>query len=88
MQFIPGAPTPSRRLKLVHTEGTVAKVKIVFDPEYLSNPNFTGLFQLAEFGIARLSMASEPSPAVDNSVPAMSVKFLRSGIDSANFVSM
>ena len=44
MQFIPGASAPSRRIKLVHTEGTVAKIKIVFDPAYLENPNFTGLF--------------------------------------------
>jgi hypothetical protein len=60
----------------------------VFDLAYLINPNFTGLFQLADFGIARLSMAAELNPAVDNTVPALSVKFLGFGIDSANFVSL
>lgn len=51
------------------------------------NP-FTGLFQQADYCFARLSLAAEPNPAVDNIVPAMSIKCLRDRMDSANLVSM
>lgn len=85
----PGDEMPSTRIfglrnKLIHSVGTVAKVewKSVGDHEY------TGIFRGATQGYIRLSSAKEPTPDVAYLAPGMGVKFLRDGIDSANFVAM
>ena len=49
---------------------------------------YTGIFQGASQGIARLSLAQEPSPPALTTAPGMGLKFLRDGVDSANLVAM
>ncbi len=49
--------------------------------------SYTGLFKGSDYGLVRFSSAASPS-ASNPLIPGMAVKFLRDGIDSANFVSM
>jgi len=72
------------RKKLIHSVGTVAKVKFVSN----GNHPYTGIFQGANHGIARLSLAKEPSADELNTAPGIGLKFLRDGVDSANVVAM
>ena len=71
------------RRKLIHSVGVVAKAKFVSNGEH----SYTGLFKGSDYGLVRLSSAAAPS-ATNPLIPGMAVKFLRDGIDSANFVSM
>jgi len=73
------------RVKWIHAVGTHAKVKFISS----GNHPYTGIFKGADHGVIRLSSAAQP--AADNSqplAPGMGLKFLRSGRDSANLVSM
>lgn len=72
------------RSKLIHTVGAIAKVKFTSN----NNHSYTGIFEGADFGYARLSAAIEPNPSVQALAPGMGLKFLRDGIDSANLVAM
>ena len=72
------------RQKYIHTVGTVGKVEWVD----LGGHPYTGIFQGASHGIARLSLAQEPSPPAPGTAPGMGLKFLRDGVDSANLVAM
>ena len=72
------------RNKDIHSVGTVSKVKWVST----GNHPFTGIFQGGDYGILRLSTAAPPLSMYKTIVPGMGVKFLRSGVDSANFVAM
>jgi hypothetical protein len=45
------------RSKLIHSVGTVGKVKFVSD----NNNDYTGIFKGANYGLIRLSSAAEPS---------------------------
>jgi len=72
------------RLKLIHSVGAVAKVKFSSN----NNHSYTGIFEGADYGYARLSAAVEPNKKVLNLAPGMGLKFLRDGIDSANMVAM
>ena len=83
-----GDTMPSRmhfftRKKVVHTQGVVVQVKFI--PSGISHP-FTGMFRGADYGIMRMSLATEPSD--NNLVPGIGLKFLRSGVESANVVVM
>jgi len=73
------ALSKSLRPKLIHCIGGHALVKL----ETVSNP-FTGMFQGANYGIARLSSSSDPNSL--SLSPSMGLKFLRDGMDSANTV--
>lgn len=71
------------RTKLIHSVGTVGKVKFV----PVAGNQFTGVLRGADYGLIRLSSAAKPS--ADKPLgPGMGLKFLRDGIDSANLVAM
>ena len=76
--------TGNVRQKYIHTVGAVGKVEWVD----MGGHPYTGIFQGASQGIARLSLAQEPSPDALNTAPGMGLKFLRDGVDSANLVAM
>jgi hypothetical protein len=78
-----GDEMPESHTKFIHTEGAVAKVKLV----NIGSHPFTGVFQGADHGIMRLSMAAEPDTSSISTVPSFGLKFLRDGIDSANVVA-
>ena len=70
------------RKKLIHSVGTVGKVKFV-----PATSDFSGIFKGAEHGLIRFSSASKPEK--DGHIgPGIGLKFLRDGIDSANLVAM
>ena len=72
------------RNKTIHPIGTVAKAQWLSQG---SHP-YTGMFRGADTCYARLSMAASVDTKTPNSTPGMAFKLLRSGMDSANFVSM
>jgi len=72
------------RLKLIHSVGAIAKVKF----HSRRNHKYTGIFEGADYGFARLSAAVEPDTKVQSLAPGMGLKFVRDGIDSANMVAM
>jgi len=74
----------STRTKYIHSVGNVAKVKFVSSGDH----PYTGVFRGAKYGIARLSLAKEPSQDELNTAPGIALKFLRDGVDSANVVAM
>ena len=90
-----GDTMPSRmhfftRRKVVHTQGVVVQVKLI--PSGNSHP-FTGMFRGADYGIMRMSLAKKPtisstSPSDNDLIPGIGIKFLRSGVESANVVVM
>ena len=64
----------------IHAIGNVGKI-IWKD---LGGHPYTRLFKGTNEGFARLSSATNPNPDTLRMVPAMAVKFLRDGMDSAN----
>jgi len=72
------------RKKYIHTVGTVGQVEW----RNLGEHPYTGIFEGAGQGIARFSLAKEPSPDSRATAPGMGLKFLRDGMDSANLVAM
>jgi hypothetical protein len=68
------------REKYIHSVGSVGKVRLE-----VKNPQFSGIFKGADYGIIRLSSALDPK---DYLAPGMGLKFLRTGMDSANLVAM
>ena len=70
-----------QRIKLIHCVAGHALVKL----DVVSNP-FTGIFQGANYGIARLSSSTDPTQFAIG--PGMGLKFLRDGMDSTNTVAM
>ena len=79
-----GDEMPEGRQKYIHTVGAVAQVQW----QDLGGHNYTGLFTGADYGIVRLSLASEPDEDDLTTLPGMALKFLRDGMDSANLVAM
>ena len=67
---------PRGRKKLLHTYGSVAKVRWV----PVGNHSYTGLFDSGAVGIARLSLARQGG----NFIPGMGLKLLIDGRPSAN----
>jgi len=74
-----------QRPKLIHSVGCVASATFLPNDNRL---NYTGLFQGAHYGFIRFSTATSYSSTPQSFVPAISFKFLRSGIPSANFMGM
>lgn len=72
------------RDKMIHTVGAVGRVEWVDRGSH----SYTGIFQGASYGLARLSLAKEPSVDELTTAPGMGLKFLRNGTDSANLVAM
>jgi len=81
---MPKAWTGNYRQKYIHSLGNVATVELISTGDH----PYTGIFEGAQYGVARLSMAAEPSADVLMTTPGMGLKFLRDGIDSANLVAM
>jgi len=80
-----GFPLFNRRIKPIHPVGVIGKVSLVSD----GNHPFTGIFEGADSGILRLSSAWEPTTFhVKPMEPGMGLKFVRSGVDSANLVAV
>jgi len=80
------------RKKLIHSVGSVATVKFV---PTANNEGYTGVFQGADHGLIRLSLAKQPdysktsaAGAYDNFAPGFGLKFLRDNSHSANMVAM
>ena len=73
---------PEGREKPIHTYGAVAGVKFVSEE---GNP-YTGLFNTAEHGLVRLSLANKPSE--ESSSPGAAFKFFVNGKPSRNFMAM
>jgi len=72
------------RHKYIHTVGAVGQVEW----RSLGEHPYTGIFEGASQGIARFSLAKEPSTSSRATAPGMGLKLLRDGIDSANLVAM
>jgi len=79
-----GDELPKDRSKYIHTVGSTGRVEW----QDLGGHNYTGLFEGADFGIVRLSLAKEPNEDELNTTPGMGLKFLRDGMDSSNLVAM
>jgi len=73
---------PSARHKVIHTQGALAK----FDLD-ITSQSFTGLFAAGKSkGIIRMGSAFPMNTG--QIFPGVAVKFLRSGVSSANFVAL
>ena len=68
-----GIITDHTRLKIIHSVGTVGQVEW----RDLGGHSYSGIFQGATKGYARLSLAKEPSPPKQETAPGMGLKFLR-----------
>ena len=73
---------PTGRLKIIHATGAVGKIKFIPDP----NHPFTGIYSRGGIGLARFSLAVNPSDS--NYTPGIALKFLISGQPSRNIVAM
>jgi hypothetical protein len=72
------------RTKYIHTVGAVGKTEW----KSVNNHPYTGIFAGATEGYTRMSLAAEPNAKKLNTTPGIGVKFLRDGMDSADFVAM
>ena len=72
------------RKKYIHTVGALGQVEW----RNLGEHPYTGIFEGAGQGIARFSLAKEPSSSSRATAPGMGLKLLRDGMDSANLVAM
>jgi hypothetical protein len=75
---------PEGRLKIVHTRGTVTRVKW----ESVGDHPYTGIFRGGDFGIMRISEVNRTTPDVVRTSPGFGLKFLRDGMPSANAIAM
>jgi hypothetical protein len=73
-----------QRPKLIHSVGCIASS--TFTPT--STNKFTGIFQGSNYGFVRFSTAASYDATPQSFTPGISLKFLRDGIPSANFMSM
>jgi len=71
------------RKKLIHSVGTVGKVRFV-----PATTSYSGIFKGADHGLIRFSSAAKPVKGGQPLAPGIGLKFLRDGIDSANLVAM
>jgi len=72
------------RQKYLHSVGSVGKVEFV----PANSSGYSGIFQGAEYGIIRISLAGQRSSTMNNTSPGMALKFLRDGVESASLVAM
>lgn len=73
---------PRKWDKAIHARGSVAKIKWIAEADC----PFTGLFQGADYGFLRASLAGDPSR--DNFSPGLGIKLLVDGRDSGNFSAL
>lgn len=73
----------SIRDKYIHSVGVVSKCKFVSNGDH----QYTGMYEGADFGFCRLSSAVKPTASLPIA-PGISVKFMRSGVPSANVVAL
>ena len=73
---------PGKWDKAIHARGSVAKIKLIAEAEC----PFTGLFQGADYGLLRASLAGDPSR--DNFAPGLGIKLLVDAQDSGNFSAL
>lgn len=80
------------RKKLIHSVGSVAQVKFV---PVENSEGYTGIFEGADHGLIRMSLAKKPDTsktsakgALDNFTPGFGLKFLRDNKPSASMVAM
>ena len=78
------SPWTGERNKYIHSVGVVAKCKFQSSGQH----PFTGIFEGADHGIVRLSVAQEPNKDVQNIAPGIALKFMRDGLESVSLVSM
>ena len=72
------------RDKTIHSVGNVGKVQWID----LGGHPYSGIFKGGDSGYVRMSSAAPVDTKTPNMKPGMGVKFLRDGVDSANFVAM
>lgn len=77
-------PWTGCRKKTIHNNGNVAKIQW----KNTGSHPYTGMFEGADAGFARLSVAKPVDTKTPNMAPGMGIKLLRDGMDSANFVCM
>lgn len=80
------------RKKLIHSVGSVAQVKFVPTD---NKEGYTGLFNGADHGLIRLSIAAKPKynkptpeGAEVNFIPGFGLKLFKDGLPSSNVVAM
>jgi len=74
---------PEGRRKVIHAQGALCKVDLD-----VTSQEYTGLFSSGKAqGIARMGSATNAGSAIGIH-PGLSLKFLRSGVKSANFVAL
>lgn len=77
------------REKKIHSVGSTFKFK--FEWSTTATSSYTGLFKQADYGIGRMSGATNPSKGWEEAkttAPGLSIKILRDKVESGNFVSM
>jgi hypothetical protein len=86
-----GDVLPEDRKKLIHTLGNIAQADWVSTGDH----PYTGIFKGSTQFLVRFSVAKQmdtsktkAQEALGNFAPGISLKFLRSGVDSANLVAM
>jgi len=72
------------RNKTIHSKGNVGQIEWV----NLGDHPYTGIFKGGDSGYVRFSVAAPVDIITPKLLPGMGVKFLRDGVDSANFVAM
>jgi len=77
---------PNGRNKVIHSVGAICPFKI----DIAENSNYTGLLKASSttYGLIRMGPATDPysSGSGRDLVPGIGVKFLRTGVNSANFM--
>mmetsp|Transcript_4630 Transcript_4630/g.6107 ORF Transcript_4630/g.6107 Transcript_4630/m.6107 type:complete len:344 (+) Transcript_4630:29-1060(+) len=72
------------RNKTIHSVGNVGQIEWVDQGGH----SYTGIFKGSDSGYVRMSSAKPVDTKKHSMTPGMGVKFLRDGVDSANFVAM
>lgn len=87
-EFPDSTRTGERRERYIHSVGSVGKVEFI--PHHNGRySKYSGIFKRgARHGIVRLSLALQPDPTVQKTIPGMGLKFLRDGQESANLFAM
>jgi len=73
-----------QRPKLIHSVGVVADAKFIPIGSY----NYTGLFRGADDCFLRFSLATKPTTKPPVTIPGISLKCMRNGVESGNVFAM
>ena len=76
---------PRNRVKVVHAQGVVAKVKWVAEPGV--SHDYTGLFQGDSDALLRMSEANFDVPEAKSLTPSIALKFPRDSKSSVNILA-